>query len=135
MTESKVELYSATLPGIIGLFAAHYWLVTHDETGCHRIEVWQQPSVRGTHFGHVHYDLMLPTAHVGGGPSVRVASWYGQDAKNILGVLHNVASYPHCDKYRPWPGPNSNTFVAWVLKKAGITYSLGWNALGKRFKV
>jgi hypothetical protein len=39
-----------------------------------------------------------------------------------------VAAYPHPSTYRMWPGPNSNTFTAWVgqrvpelhLKAAGL---------------
>ena len=32
-----------------------------------------------------------------------------------------------------WPGPNSNTFAAWVLREAGIEYPLHWKAIGSHY--
>ena len=26
-----------------------------------------------------------------------------------------MSGYPHRERYRMWPGPNSNTFASWVL--------------------
>ncbi len=132
----RVSLYRATIPGIIGLIAAHYWFVVYDENGYHRFEVWQTPNAREgcVSIGHLHFDLMLPTSHVGGGPTKLVTSWFKEEAQQIRSVLEDLASsYPHCHQYRAWPGPNSNTFIAWVLQQANIKHGLGWNALGKRF--
>src|SRR6266404_1579537 len=67
----KVELRYATLPGPIGLFAAHYWFVVWDADGSHRWEVWQTKNAGGWSIGHVHCDLKLPDAGVGGGPAPR----------------------------------------------------------------
>jgi hypothetical protein len=50
-------------------------------------------------------------------------------------VLDRAESYPHCHKYWYWPGPNSNTFAAWVLRQAGIRHALSPMALGKRYPV
>jgi hypothetical protein len=50
-------------------------------------------------------------------------------------VLESAETYPFCQKYGYWPGPNSNTFAAWVLRKAGIRHTLGPMALGKRYPV
>ena len=38
------------------------------------------------------------------------------------------------DRYRYWPGPNSNSYVAWVLERAGIEYALGWRGIGRRWR-
>ena len=43
--------------------------------------------------------------------------------------------YVHAGDYRIWPGPNSNTFAAWVLRRAGIRHALSPLALGKRYPV
>ena len=129
----KVELCSATLPPPIGLCAAHYWFVTWHHDACHRWEVWQTKHAGGRSFGHVHVDLKPPHAGVGGGRTRHVAEWRGSDARAIVGALESFADYPHCHRYVAWPGPNSNTFVAWVLQRAGIHHALGWNALGKRY--
>ncbi len=57
----------------------------------------------------------------------------GSHAEAIAAVLERVSDYPHCGRYAAWPGPNSNTFVAWVLRRAGIAYRLGINAIGKSY--
>ena len=45
-----------------------------------------------------------------------------------------VASYPYPDKYRVWPGPNSNTFVAWLLRNAPeVRADLPPTAIGKDY--
>jgi hypothetical protein len=32
-----------------------------------------------------------------------------------------------------WPGPNSNTFVAWVLREAGVEHALDPRAIGRNY--
>ena len=114
-----VELRYAGLP-IIGFLAVHYWFVV-DDGERHRWEVWQSANAGGTSVGHLHRDLKAPEADVGGGPTRLAAEWRDEDARRIAEVLSRCAGdYPHCARYFPWPGPNSNTFVAWVLAEAKI---------------
>jgi hypothetical protein len=128
-----VELRYAPLP-LIGALAVHYWFVVRDESGrAERWEVWQTPDAGGTSIGHVHRDLKPPDAGVGGGPMRLAARWDGAAGKRIHEVLQRIDAYPHCHRYRYWPGPNSNTFAAWVLREAGIEYAFPWRALGARF--
>jgi hypothetical protein len=88
----------------------------------------------GTSFGHVHCDLKTPDAGVGGGPARLAAEWNGEFALHIHSVLERCnKDYPHRHRYLPWPGPNSNTFVAWVLREAGIDFTLPWKAMGKDY--
>jgi hypothetical protein len=43
-----------------------------------------------------------------------------------------VARYPWPDRYRAWPGPNSNTFVAWVAREVPeLRLDLPPTAIGK----
>jgi hypothetical protein len=130
-----VQLRYAPLP-LIGAIAVHYWLVVIDEaTGeTHRWEVWQTRNAGGSSIGHVHCDLKTPEDGVGGGPSRVVCEWRGKEAQAIDAVLQQAAHYPYCSRYFLWPGPNSNTFVAWVLKTAGINHRLGWRGLGRHFR-
>jgi hypothetical protein len=128
----KVQLRYAPLPWI-GAFAWHYWFVVTDATGCHRWEVWQTKNAGGTCIGHVHCDLKPPEDGVGGGPSRLATQWDGEAARRILEVLKNVKTYPYCERYRYWPGPNSNTFVAWVLRQAGVEHVLDRRGIGRRF--
>ena len=128
-----IELRHAPLP-VIGALAVHCWFVVHDDSGRReRWEVWQTPDAGGTSIGHVHRDLKGPDEGVGGGPPRTAASWEGDEAEKILRVLRAVERYPHCRRYRYWPGPNSNTFAAWVLREAGIEYAFPWKAFGARY--
>ena len=131
-----VELRCAPLPFLLGALADHYWFVVLEEDGaCHRWEVWQTPDAGGTSVGHVHCDLKPPDADVGGGPARIAAVWHGAEAAAIRAVLEQPAGYPHCRLYRYWPGPNSNTFAAWVLRRAGVDHSLPWRAIGADYPV
>jgi len=128
-----VELRYAGLP-VIGFLAVHYWFVV-DDGERHRWEVWQSANAGGTSIGHLHCDLKAPEANVGGGPTRLAAEWRDEDARRIAEVLSRCAGdYPFCARYFPWPGPNSNTFVAWVLAEAKIEHRLGWRALGRNYR-
>ena len=104
-----------------------------DETGRHRWEVWQTKNAGGFCVGHVHRDLKHPDDGVGGGPSRLAAEWQGDEARRIAEVLKTMESYPHCHRYRLWPGPNSNTYVAWVRRQAGIDYALDPRGIGRSY--
>ena len=130
----RVELRYAGLP-FIGFMAVHYWFVVEEGAARHRWEVWQSANAGGRSFGHLHRDLKAPEADVGGGPSRVAARWGGEEARRIADVLSRCsADYPFCGRYFPWPGPNSNTFVSWVLERAGIEQRLGWRALGGNYR-
>lgn len=46
-----------------------------------------------------------------------------------------VYSYPFKNKYSYYPGPNSNTFVQWVLNKfPELNYKLRFDSLGRNYK-
>ena len=125
-----VELRRAGIP-FLGWLAAHYWFVLRDGERCERWEVWQTKNAGGRSIGHLHCNLKAPEAHVGGGPTVLVAEWRGEQARALANALGG--SYPYCNTYRYWPGPNSNTYVAWVLREAGLRHPLGRLAIGARF--
>ena len=92
--------------------------------------MWQTKNAGGRSIGHVHCDLKAPDAGVGGGPMRIAAEWRGDEARAIASVLEKISDYPHCARYRLWPGPNSNTFVAWVLREAGVRHRLGLRGIG-----
>src|SRR5215216_2960804 len=119
-----VELRYASLPFPIGALAVHYWFVVFEEKACTRWEVWQSKNAGAFCIGHVHRDLKHPDDGVGGGPACTAARWEGDAAQRIREVLRKIESYPYCERYRYWPGPNSNTFAAWVLREAGVEQPL-----------
>jgi len=45
-----------------------------------------------------------------------------------------VDAYPYVTEYEAWPGPNSNTFTAWVIREVpGLDVALPNNAIGKDY--
>jgi hypothetical protein len=129
----RVELRSAPLPWPVGLLASHYWFVVFDGAKAQRWEVWQTKNAGGRAVGHVHCDLKPPDAGVGGGPMRVESEWTGEQAASIARVLENARTYPHCERYHYWPGPNSNTYASWVLRRAGIDHPLPRRAIGGRY--
>ena len=115
-------------------------MVREDEAHAgNRWEVWQTLGAGGESAGHIHKNLMRPDSGVGGGAAVNAFTWRGTDAENIGRVLHRAwTHYPNRDRYHAFPGPNSNTFVAWVLKRAGLSGDaallLGWQAVGRGWR-
>ena len=131
-----VQLRYATLPFPLKRLAVHCWFVVFEPGGtCHRWEVWQTKNAGGTSIGHLHRDLKAPDAGVGGGPARIAAEWRGEAAAAISRTLEESKNYPYCHRYRAWPGPNSNTFAAWVLHEAGVEHELPWRALGRAFRI
>jgi hypothetical protein len=133
MAALTVQLRYAPLP-FIGALAVHYWFVVFDGGACHRWEVWQTKNAGGRSIGHLHCDLKPPDAGVGGGPARIAAEWQGEQAHSIAAVLQKASEYPHCQRYRYWPGPNSNTFAAWVLREAGMQQPLDRRAIGCKYR-
>jgi hypothetical protein len=62
------------------------------------------------------------------------AQWTGEAAGKIRDVLQDAQAYPFCQRYRYWPGPNSNTYAAWILRQAGIDYRLPRRAIGGNYR-
>jgi hypothetical protein len=52
----------------------------------------------------------------------------------IAQVRAAAANYPYPNTYRPWPGPNSNTFLAHIARQVPeLGIHLPSNAVGKDF--
>jgi hypothetical protein len=126
--ELVVQLRCAKIPW---LSAVHCWFAEFDtENGTwHRWEVWQTAGP----FGHIRKNFMAADSDVGDGPSWALAEWRGPEAERLHAVLYAPEKYPYPWTYRYWPGPNSNTYVAWVLEQAEVPYKLPFGAIGKDY--
>jgi len=125
-----VELWGAPIP-YVGCFAAHHWLVVCRGARRDRWEVWQTKAAGGTGFGHLHRNLLAPEAGVGSGPARRIMCWTGERAAALAQRIEDSPTrYRWRERYRYWPGPNSNTYVQWLL---GTDLELPRNAIGHRF--
>lgn len=131
MTE-KVELRAAKIP-YLGAIAVHYWFIIYDQE-VERWEIWQNKNLVNSSWGHLHKNLMNPTQGVGNGHSWAEYIWQGEEAHNLQLIIRQTPeTYPYNYLYRYYPGPNSNTYIQWVLDQAKIPYSLSRKGLGKYY--
>jgi len=116
-----------------GIFAVHSWVVFKPENAASwsRYDVvgWGQP---------VRTNAWAPDGRwFGDAPRVLVDVRGPTAAVLIPKVKAAIAaySYNHSGDYRIWPGPNSNTFTASVLRAVPeLTTALPSNAVGKDFR-
>ncbi|MFT6361502.1 MAG: hypothetical protein ACJAV6_000413 [Candidatus Paceibacteria bacterium] len=123
-------------------FAVHTWIVTVSNGKIDRWEILHQKSEDNT-TGYFYRNAHPPVQGLKKGfftnwDSNLIGSVSGDQyslAKRILDYIENrTPTYPHQNKYSIYPGPNSNTYVAWILKEfptSGI--KLPWNAFGKNY--
>ena len=127
----NVELWAARIPWV-GPIADHHWFVIRrGSQSTDRWEVWQSSGAGGESWGHLYRNLKPPTAGVGSGPGRLLTHWSGEDARLLAERIEAAPrAYPCCGRYRLWPGPNSNTFVQWVLESR---YLLGRRGIGSQY--
>ena len=133
--EAIVSVWAARAFRWRGLFAVHTWIATKPENAAH-YTVHQVIGWRGWGGGNV----------VVSRRDVPDRSWYGQPprlVKELRGpaatgaipkVLAAVDAYPYTHEYRLWPGPNSNTFTAYVSRQVPeLAVDLPTIAIGKDY--
>lgn len=117
-----VVLAAAPVP-FAGFFAEHGWFALRGADGrWHRWEVWQSPRAP---LGHVWHNsgrrVALRNVSDGTLEGTRVIrAWSGADAAALAACIPRVSrGYRARDRYRYWPGPNSNTYIRAVLEACG----------------
>jgi hypothetical protein len=134
-SEPVVQVYAARTVGLRGLIAVHTWIAVkpRDSRAYTRYEVIGWGVDRG-----------LPALRVNrSGPD---NYWFGDRPEKLVDLRGDgvdtiierveaaVAAYPHPSTYRMWPGPNSNTFTAWVGQRVPeLHLKLPASAIGKNY--
>lgn len=122
---AAVQLHLSAVP-FSGQRAVHpFFVVRGEDQALHRYEVWQSPGERGS---HVWVDENAPGFTMDTG-TVLWAQVQGAQAQGVIEVLQSA--YPCADRYTLLPGPNSNTYAAWVLEQSGWDVALPRQSLGK----
>jgi hypothetical protein len=133
--EALVQVYAARTRGWRGLFGVHTWIaVKPTNAGAYRVyEVigWRlrsSPSV-------VAVRERQPDARWYGSLPELIAQKRGAGVDAIIERIDKAATaYPYADRYSVWPGPNSNTFTAWVLRAVPeLKADLPPTAIGKDY--
>jgi Protein of unknown function (DUF3750) len=134
-SEPVVQVYAARTVGLRGLIAVHTWIAIkpRDARAYTRYEVIGWGVDRG-----------LPALRVNrSGPD---KYWFGDRPEKLVDLRGEgvdavverveaaVADYPYPSTYRMWPGPNSNTFTAWVGQRVPeLNLKLPASAIGKNY--
>jgi hypothetical protein len=133
--DAVVQVYAARSLGLKGILGVHSWIAVKPAGAA----------------GYTVYEVLGWRVHHGL-PALRVshrapdARWFGYLPK-VLAELRGapavaaiadvdaaVRSYPFADSYRMWPGPNSNTFTAYVARLTpGLRLDLPPTAVGKDY--
>ncbi|WP_111412058.1 DUF3750 domain-containing protein [Billgrantia lactosivorans] len=129
--EAVVQVYSARAFNWRGIFAVHAWVATKPEGAAsytlHQVTGWGRPALssrRGT----------PDRAWFGSSPTLH-ATLCGSTAERAIARIETLLpDYPYRDRYRAWPGPNSNTFVAWLIREVPeLDVALPSSAIGKDY--
>lgn len=130
--EAVIQIYGADAWGWRGWFAMHTWI-----------------AVKPSHAPQYTVYEVIGWRERRGLPVLRVAKdhpdrlWFGARPEVLLDrrgkgvdelirqIEQAAASYPWKHEYRVFPGPNSNTFPAWVAKQVPeLGLELPWRAIG-----
>ncbi|AZT84738.1 DUF3750 domain-containing protein [Marinobacter sp. NP-4(2019)] len=129
--EAIIQVYGARAWSWRGYFAVHTWISTK-ETGAdhyrvHEVTGWRRYVVSSSPGD--------PDRHWYGARPTLYADIRGEEAEQLIPAIYDaVASYPFPEEYEAWPGPNSNTFVAWVIREVpGLDVALPNHAIGKDY--
>lgn len=135
LEEAVVQVYAAPAVSWRGLVAVHTWIVVKP-TGAPRYTRYEvvgfgvasgAPAVRVDRTGPDNYWF-------GARPRI-VLDRRGADVDAMIDKIRTaIATYPYPHEYRPWPGPNSNTFTAYIGRQVPeLALNLPSNAVGKDF--
>jgi len=133
--DAVVQVYAARAWGWKGVFAVHSW-IAFKRPGAAAFERFE---VVGWGVRHglpaVRRNMRPADAYWAGNPPRLLADVRGAEAAALIPRIEQaVAAYPHQRAYRSWPGPNSNTFVAHILRNVPeIGIELPPEAIGKDY--
>ncbi len=135
MTDAIVQVYQARAFNWRGIFAVHTWLAIKEKNATHYM-VYQ---IVGWRFFRNLPPLLIEEDYpdrfwFDQAPNV-IYEVTGQQAEVIIPKIISASErYPFSNEYRTWPGPNSNTFPAYIAREVPEMHLvLPSNALGKDF--
>ena len=135
--EAVVQVYRAPLWGLRGLVADHTWISTKKNGASsytvYEVIGWRKMSSR--HNSVLRIEKDLPDRFWYGNEPRVLADFRGRQAEKLIHKIHTAAlEYPYKKDYSMAPGPNSNTFTAWIACKVPeLQLKLSHRAVGKGY--
>jgi Protein of unknown function (DUF3750) len=133
--EAIVQIYSARAFNWNGLFSVHTWIATKAKVGksytVYQVVGWRK--FRG--LSPMLVEESIPDRNWFAQTPKIIYETSGESAAKLIPLISQAAKdYPHPKEYRLWPGPNSNTFTASVLRAIPeLHVAMPANAVGKDF--
>jgi hypothetical protein len=134
--EAVVQVYAARAVSWRGYFGVHTWIAVKP-TRAERFTVYEVLGFRlfrGGDTAVVARDRAPDGYWFGNRPEL-LSDLRGEGVDDVIHRIEGaVASYPYPGTYRVWPGPNSNTFVAHVLRAVPeLKVDMPATAIGKDY--
>jgi len=133
--EPVVQVYAARAVGWRGYFGVHTWIAVK-RAGAERYTVYEVIGyrLRRTGTAVVVHERAADAYWFGNKPEL-LHEMRGPLVEEMIDRIERaVAQYPYADRYRVWPGPNSNTFTAYVLRAVPeLRVDLPPTAIGKDY--
>jgi len=135
--EAVVQVYAARALNWRGIFGVHTWIATKPENAphftVHQVIGWRVFRDLPAVFS----ETAIPDRNWFGNRPEIIAELRGKEATEAIAkIAEAVETYPYVDEYRLWPGPNSNTFTAYVARKVPeLKLDLPVTAIGKDYPI
>ena len=135
--DAIIQVYGADVWGFRGNFAIHTWIATKAR-GAADYQVYQ---VIGWRLRRGRSVVSItegnPARPWYGSPAILLHEMRGDAAQALIDQVHDAAlSYPFDREYKMWPGPNSNSFTAWIgLEVPGLNLELPAKAIGQSWMI
>ena len=133
--EAVVQVYAARTFGWRGTFGVHSWVaVKPRDAGASTVYEVIGWRLRSRDSAVVIHERAADARWFGAEPELLV-DLRGDKAQALIPRIDAAArSYPWAGEYRAWPGPNSNTFVAWIARAVPeLRLDLPPTAIGKDY--
>lgn len=134
--DAVIEFYAADAFSWRGWFAVHTWVATKEKNASeytvHEVVGWRVD--RGLP-ALSEYKTATPDRYWFGAKPEKVLSIVGPKAEALIPKIDEaVKRYPWANEYTVFPGPNSNTFPAWIgLQVPELDLDMPFRAIGSGY--
>ena len=135
LKEAVIQVYGARTIGAKGLFGVHTWVAVKPAEAVdwtvYEVVGWR---LRWSESAVVVHNRPPDARWFGAMPEI-YAERRGPGVDELIKRIDQAArAYPYGAEYRAWPGPNSNTFTAWIARAVPeLQVDLPATAIGKDY--
>jgi hypothetical protein len=134
-TDAVIQVYGARTVGAKGIFGVHTWVAVKPNGGrdytVYEVIGWRQRYGASPVVIH----QRRPDGRWFGAEAELLAERRGPGTDELIARVDKAArEYPWPNEYSVWPGPNSNTFTAWIARAVPeLRLDLPATAIGKDY--